>query len=180
MTGLKFSKESQIGDRIILKAKRFGVIRLVKGIKTIKAGAHLNSTQNVVLISDRTNNHESKKGWLEIGGQRHYMRSSWERNYARYLQWLKVNKQIMEWDYEPKRFEFPERHGNNSYLPDFLITENSGRKYWVEIKGHMTQGSRTKLKRFAKYFPEETLILLDQDQYRKLARDVKKLVPGWE
>ncbi|HRH46951.1 MAG TPA: hypothetical protein PKY82_35215, partial [Pyrinomonadaceae bacterium] len=34
-----------------------------------------------------------------------FVRSAWEGNYARYLNWLVQNKQITRWEYETEEFE---------------------------------------------------------------------------
>ena len=41
----------------------------------------------------------NKAGWREIGDKRCYFKSAWEANYARYLQWLKENGRIIDWEY---------------------------------------------------------------------------------
>ncbi len=186
---LPTSKRPQVGGRNVESVRRNAQLAVLDpGQQTTlqKLAQSLNKGELKVTFeggklrvekADRAN--RSEHAWIEIGGKTFYMHSKWERNYARYLQWLKRNGQIAEWDYEPRTFDFPEAHGNNSYLPDFLVTENDGRRYYVEIKGYMTRGSKVKMKRFRKYFPEETLVLVDADQYRKLARDLKRL-PGWE
>lgn len=38
----------------------------------------------------------SKFGWIEFGPRRLYMRSSWERNYARYLEFVKQHGDIKD------------------------------------------------------------------------------------
>src|SRR4030042_269614 len=45
-----------------------------------------------------------KGGWREIGGKKKYYRSRWEANYARYLEFLKVNGEINGWEHKPKTF----------------------------------------------------------------------------
>ncbi len=53
------------------------------------------------------------------------MRSTWEMNYAHYLDWLKKKKEIKKWEYEPDTFWFKNiRRGTCSYLPDFKIYQN--------------------------------------------------------
>lgn len=121
-----------------------------------------------------------KSGWHEIGGKRHYFRSHWEVNYAYYLEWLKGLSQITEWEYEPKTFWFESiRRGTRSYLPDFRVTEVSGIQKYHEVKGWMDDRSVTKLKRMAKYYPDVPIVLIDSAAYRKLARQLAGLVPGW-
>ena len=121
-----------------------------------------------------------KSGWHEIGGKRHYFRSSWEVNYAHYLEWLRLRGEIKEWEFEPKTFWFEAiMRGTRSYLPDFRVTENTGKQVYHEIKGWMDPKSVTKLKRMKKYYPEVELLLIDAKQYRVLDKQLKGLVPGW-
>jgi hypothetical protein len=123
----------------------------------------------------------SKGGWLEISGRRIYMKSIWERNYARYLELLKVNGEIFDWDYEPKVFVFEGiKFGTRTYKPDFLISYPDGRRHWHEVKGWMNSVSMTKLKRMAKYFPNEVIVVVDGSTYRPLSRQMRDIIPGWE
>jgi len=121
----------------------------------------------------------SWQGWAEIGGKRHYFKSLWEYNYACYLQWLKSLDQIKEWEYEPKTFWFEGiRRGVTNYKPDFRVTENNDSTHWDEVKGYMDQKSKTKIKRFKKYFPEETIRVVGAEWFKKFKW--KTLVPGWK
>lgn len=109
-----------------------------------------------------------KRGWKKISGKRIYFRSGWEYKYAQYLQWQKENKVIKKWEHEPETFWFEGiRRGCVSYLPDFKVTNNDGTHFWVEVKGYMDAKSATKLKRFAKYYPNERLVLVREDWFKK-------------
>ena len=89
-----------------------------------------------------------KSGWREIGGIRKYYRSRWEANYARYLEFLKVNGEIEKWEHEPETFWFEGiKRGVMSYLPDFRVTEKNGDIVFHEVKGWMDARSITKIKR---------------------------------
>lgn len=122
-----------------------------------------------------------KAGWREIGGQRLFARSAWEANYARYLQWLLLRKQITKWEHEPETFWFDSiRRGVRSYLPDFRVTETNGGIVFHEVKGWMDARSATKLKRMAKYHPQVRLILIDAKQYRSIKAAVAAMIPDWE
>jgi hypothetical protein len=123
----------------------------------------------------------TKAGWYTVGGRRFYFRSGWEVNYALYLQWLLDKGQIQAWDYECETFWFGGiKRGVVSYLPDFKVTELSGKEVFHEVKGHMDSRSKTKIKRMARYHPTVRLIVIDAKAYRTLANQVKKLVPGWK
>ncbi len=109
-----------------------------------------------------------------------YFRSSWEANYARYLNWLVGLGEIERWQYEPETFWFHAiKRGTRSYTPDFRVYER-GRSYLVEVKGWMDAKSKTKLARMAKYYPEVEIRLVDEAQYKAIARAVAALIPGWE
>jgi hypothetical protein len=121
-----------------------------------------------------------KAGWREIGDRRHYFRSRWEANYARYLQWLKARGEILDWEYEPETYWFEKiRRGTRSYLPDFRVHELNGAKPLHEVKGWMDARSRTTLKRMAKYHPSETIVLVREKEYRAIAK-FAGLIGGWE
>ena len=114
----------------------------------------------------------------DLGGM--FFRSSWEANYARYLNFLKKQREIQSWQYEAKTFEFTEiKRGTRSYTPDFLVVNNNGLIEFHEVKGWMDPRSKTKLKRMAKYYPNIKIILIDSKEYKKIAK-WKKLIEGWE
>lgn len=122
-----------------------------------------------------------KAGWREIGDKRNYYRSKWEANYGRYLQWLKEQGQILDWEHEPETFWFDAiKRGVRSYLPDFRITENDGSSALHEVKGWMDARSKTTIKRMAKYHPQETLIVIREKQYKEISKKVSVLIEGWE
>ncbi len=101
-----------------------------------------------------------KAAWEEIGGKRIYLRSKLEKHCAVYLQSLKSKGMIIDWAYEPKTFWFEAiKRGVRSYKPDFLVTMSDGSTVWIECKGYMDAKSKTKLKRFAKYYPDERIVV---------------------
>lgn len=109
-----------------------------------------------------------------------FVRSAWEANYARYLNWLQARGEIERWEYEPETFWFEKiKRGVRSYKPDFRIYE-SGSTYYVEVKGWMDPKSATKLRRMAKYHPGTEVRLVDEAQYKAIARAVSRLIPNWE
>lgn len=109
-----------------------------------------------------------------------FFRSSWEANYARYLRFLQQRGKILSWEYEPKVFEFPVKRGNRTYTPDFRVTLLDKTIEWHEVKGWLDPTSQVKLKRFAKHFPDETLILIQKQEYREIWDAVGALIPMWE
>lgn len=120
-------------------------------------------------------------GWREIGGKRNFYRSRWEANYARYLEWLKQNGKIAEWQHEPETFWFEAiKRGVRSYKPDFRVWEQNGQSNLHEVKGWMDARSKTTLKRMAKYHPTETVIVIREKQYNEIARKIGSMIDGWE
>lgn len=120
-------------------------------------------------------------GWREIGGVRIYFRSRAEANYARWLEYLRCAGKITRWEFEAETFWFGDiKRGVCSYLPDFRVTRPDGSVEHHEVKGWMDPRSKTKLRRMAKFHPTVKLLVLDAQRYRRLAKDVRHIVPGWE
>lgn len=112
--------------------------------------------------------YKSKQGWRTVAGRKHYFKSSWEVTIAWYLQTLKNLKEIQEWHYEPQTFWFEKiKRGTRSYLPDFKVIRNDGSHYWIEVKGYLDAKSKTKIKRFKKYYPQEELFVADGEWFKK-------------
>lgn len=110
-----------------------------------------------------------------------FVRSSWEANYARYLEWLRGQGIIACWEYEPKTFTFGRvKRGNREYTPDFRVEYPDGRVEWHEVKGFLSDSGRVKLERFRRDYPDETLVIIDEDAYRGLVETVAPLISGWE
>lgn len=115
----------------------------------------------------------------DLGGR--YFRSSWEANWARYLNWLKSIGEIVDWEYESETFEFKTiKRGNRFYTPDFKIANKDGSIQYDEVKGYMDAKSRTKLRRMEKYYPKVKIVLVDEDAYYAVAKQVRNFIPNWE
>lgn len=110
-----------------------------------------------------------------------YVRSAWEANYARYLNWLVEIGEIVEWEFEPDEFEFVGiKRGTRFYIPDFKIHNCDGTIEYHEVKGYMDAASATKLKRMAKYYPDVRVKVIDKKCYRALASQLRSVIPEWE
>lgn len=115
----------------------------------------------------------------DLGGL--YLRSVWEANIARYLNWLQANGQVVRWEYEPDCYEFHTvKKGNRFYTPDFKVWEVPTRYVYWEVKGWMNDQSKTKLKRMAQFYPAEKVILIGPVQYATIKAQMRNVVPGWE
>ncbi len=114
-------------------------------------------------------------------GRSYTFRSGWEENYAFYLDWLRSQNQIHNWEYEPlPRYEFIVTEGNYQralslgYLPDFKVTNNDGSFYLVEVKGK-PQGMR-KLQRMKRFYPKIKIELVDAKAYRILKKKIGRML----
>lgn len=132
-------------------------------------------------VSAETSYSRSKSGRRDdIGPQ--FFRSSWEANYARYLNLLMKLGVVEWWIFEPKTFWFEGyKRGVMSYLPDFQVKYKADTSaIWVEVKGWETPKDRTKWKRFAKQYPTEKLEIVGAKQYRALTTKWATAIPNWE
>ena len=112
-----------------------------------------------------------KSGFREDLG--HSCRSGWEANYARYCKFFGI-----EYFYEPCELWFPVKRGIVTYKPDFWLPKQD---LWVEVKGYMRKGDETKLKRFAKHYPNERIIIIGKDFFSAMKRQgMNKVIPYWE
>lgn len=117
------------------------------------------------------------RGYFSIGGKKIFFRSKWEANYALYLNLLKKNGDIKKWEYEADVFIFHEiKFGTRSYKPDFKITKRDGSIYYDEVKGWMTQKSKTQLKRMAKYYPNIKLNIVGRKEYTEIKNKLGKVL----
>jgi len=118
------------------------------------------------------------------GGRREdlgiYVRSSWEANYARYLNFLVAHDQLIKWEYEPDTFWFEGiKRGTRSYTPDFKLYEKNGDIKYIEVKGYMDAKSATKLKRMKKYHPGVVIELVQGKEMKEIKNKVGSLI-AWE
>ena len=110
-----------------------------------------------------------------------YFQSSWEANYARYLNFLVSTGEIEGWEYEPDLFVFGEiKRGARSYLPDFKVYHVDGRIEYYEVKGRMFPKSKLKFKYMAKYYPDVKEKLIDRDAYRAIKQRMSSVINTWE
>lgn len=140
-----------------------------------------NAVNRMVNMSEETRKKmysNAKRGFRQDIGI--YVRSGWEANYARYLNFLISHGQIKSYEYEPETFWFHAiQRGCRTYLPDFKIMNNDGSIEYHEVKGYMDAKSKTKIKRMAKYYPNIKLIVIDQKTYNSIKK-IKHLITNWE
>jgi hypothetical protein len=124
--------------------------------------------------------HTRGRGGRRADLENTYFRSSWEANYARYLNLLLSRGEIKSWEYEPHIFRFDGvKRAPLSYTPDFRVVDKDGVVAWHEVKGWMDSKSRSRLKRMAKFYPEERVIIIAKEEYKEIAK-WSALIDGWE
>lgn len=128
----------------------------------------------------KSNNYSrTKKGYFKKDNLLIPMRSSWELNYAHYLNKLEKESKIVKWEYEPDVFKFPElRIGVKVYTPDFKVFYQGGKVIYHEVKGWMDIKSKIKLKLMKTHYPLTKIKLIDKVKYKAIEK--KKLtIDGW-
>lgn len=121
-----------------------------------------------------------KQEWAEIGGKRCFYRSRWEYRYALYLQLMKEQGYIKDWEHEPEIFWFEGiKRGTNNYKPDFKVTFPSGKVEWYEVKGYMDKKSAVKLKRMKLYHPNVIIHVIDKTWFAANGRKLKPILKAW-
>jgi len=96
-----------------------------------------------------------------VGNQTCRFRSEFEWRWAQWLQRLLEAGTLADWQYEPRRFAFPnELTGAKVYTPDFLIVEPSEGRIWHECKGRLVGSDVTKFRRMADYYPNDRIVLV--------------------
>lgn len=123
------------------------------------------------------------RGWVLYNDREYYFKSLWEMNFAAYLQWLVIKREVKSWEYEPATFQFPKdkyKAGPYYYKIDFKVIENSGKVVWYEVKGFMNNESKKKIARYKKHHEENSgqLIIVDKLQMTNIAK-FKRLIPNW-
>ncbi len=114
----------------------------------------------------------------DLGGQ--FFRSSWEANYARYLNHLIGTGAILSWRFESRVFVFDGVFsGVCTYTPDFEIVTIDGLIEWHEVKGWMDENSKIRISRMAEYYPSEKLIVIGRKEYEAIEKEYHNL-PNWE
>jgi hypothetical protein len=97
-----------------------------------------------------------------------YFRSSWEANFARYLNYLGK-----KWSYEPQSFRL---NSGKRYVPDFWVEDDNA---FYEVKGLWVGSAKQKVEDFIAEY-EHRLILLDVERYKEISRKYSKLISCWE
>ncbi|MDI3563537.1 DUF1064 domain-containing protein [Bradyrhizobium sp. Arg816] len=111
-----------------------------------------------------------------------FFRSAWEANYARYLNLMIKLGVVQSWEFEPETFWFEKiKRGVRSYLPDFKVYYTGDDvPTFIEVKGWMDAKSKTKIKRFKKYYPQHRIEIVGSVEYRTITAQWASSIPNWE
>ncbi len=111
-----------------------------------------------------------------------YFRSRYEANYARYLNFLISNSEIVKWEYESDTFWFHKiKRGVRSYTPDFKVYLNDGQVEYHEVKGWDYPRGMTARKRMGKYYSHVKLVLVGEEFFKAVrAQGFHRLIRNWE
>ena len=110
----------------------------------------------------------SKGGTRKDLGQ--YFRSTWEANFARIMNLLRL-----EYKYEEEVFKLDDNGKPMTYTPDFYING-----CYYEIKGYWRGSDKIKTDLFKEQYPQYSLIIIDDKEYRKLKNHFSFMILNWE
>lgn len=149
----------------------------------------VNSDEYRQMLSDRSMKQQQQSkslnrysrariGTYDINGKKIFFRSSWEANYALYLDFIIDQRQdIVKWEFEVDTFWFEAiRRGVRSYKPDFKVYLKNGNIEYHEVKGWMDPKSKTKLSRMKKYYPKTKIVLIDAKPYKEIIRKMSGII----
>lgn len=106
----------------------------------------------------------SKKFIIKSNKGEVILRSSYERDFVRYLDDLNIS-----WEYEPKRFVL-KTYKDRALIPDFYLPEFD---LWVEIKGYFWHDAKEKWEAFCKEYSNLDKIILFGDDLKQLINKEK-------
>lgn len=133
---------------------------------------------------------------IDLADGNYYM-SGWERDFARFLTYLKDLNIVEGWEYEPQRFNFIGYYNSNPlfYIPDFVVKFSAsklttslepllpdvspGTLMYVEVKGQETGRDRNKWKRFRKVTGNK-LNVVKRNEMKFIQDRFSDLMPNWE
>jgi len=102
----------------------------------------------------------------------HYVRSTWEADFARILKLYNLDYQ-----YEPKTFSLNKSNGEIiHYTPDFYVP---AKNTFYEVKGWLHDLDQEKMDLFKKQYPQLNFVLINKTKFAEFALKYKALV-NWE
>lgn len=127
-----------------------------------------------------TPNHTYSKMGRRSDLGRTKFRSSYEANYARFLNREMELGRVESWSYEPDVFRFHGYdEGPHDYTPDFGVRYTGGAFEYHEIKGFMNGRSKKRLRRMKQQYPDVRIRLVDEDWFNR-AKSSHDGIDHWE
>ena len=111
-----------------------------------------------------------RKGGFRIDLE-HYVRSSWEADFARILR-----LHHLDYQYEPKTFTLQKDNKILTYTPDFYVPSQNT---FYEIKGWLHSIDTEKINLFKEQYPQTNLVLISATKFAEFALKYKTLIK-WE
>lgn len=119
-------------------------------------------------LKNGTTNCSKRKWGIEKDSEFIRMRSGFEVMYAMIL-----NKENIEWEYEPKRFKLSD---GLRYTPDFYLPKQD---LWVDVKGRVTEKNRIKHKLFRELGYNLDLVFIKEIE-KRLGLKYRKFLKEWK
>ena len=117
-----------------------------------------------------------KKGWSKPTPRRKYPYSGYtfasmaERDFA-----VDLDKEGIPWLYEPEKIDwFPAPPKFRTYTPDFKVMRRDGSYFFVEFKGYLRPGDKTKMRAVKKQHPEIDIRFVFMNAYKYASKHVRK------
>lgn len=132
-----------------------------------------------------------KKWSYHIGNIIQKFDSSWEYNYALYLEYLKKQWEIISWCKNTTKFKFSKtidcsdlfrtesKKYISGYIPDFLVFYPDGRYTIIEIKWRHGEKEKRQLRQFQKDFWNLEFKLIDRVDMRRIQKKFYNTQAPW-
>lgn len=103
----------------------------------------------------------------------HYVRSAFEANYCRFLNWFSI-----KYEFESEKCLFKLDDGT-SYTCDFYLPDI---EQYIELKGYIREDAQNKINIFQIQCPNIKwyMIMQDSEEWKYIVINYSKLIPNWE
>ena len=93
-----------------------------------------------------------------------------ERDFA-----IEMDADAIPWQYEPEKIDwFPAPPKTRTYTPDFKVMRKDGSYFFVEFKGYLRPGDKTKMRAVKKQRPEIDIRFVFMNAYKFASKHVRK------
>ena len=93
-----------------------------------------------------------------------------ERTFA-----IALTNQRVSWQYEPEKISwFPAPPKMRTYTPDFKVQRKDGSYFFVEFKGYLRPGDKTKMRAVKKQHPEIDIRFVFMNAHKYASKNIRK------